>query len=474
MPSLLDGVPLFGQRFHIQATLFAYAAPHCKVAVLVQSFRRQMRLRLTCVTLAVLAGPTSAQLSPPPTQEFRVVYSRVIEPPIFASDAPTHSNIFTVDTGLPIENQITEDNKSFSPVPSPDGSKIAFIRLDPETCEGCLIAARYNLAVMNVDGSELHVVQPLSSNFPWFKWSPDGKFLLFFRWFPLADATRKNSGEIHLFLISVDSSTEPIDIGPTEAFSESWSPDGKWIAFGRPLVGKRNLNESKLCVVSSAAPKDVTVVDGTWNRAAYSWSPDGSALAYFKNDGHSHSLVVARPFGNGTQSLASVHQVLSRPVWSPEGTRLLFADQEHGKTALYKIALDGSAPLRITDPKLQARDPLWSPDGERIAFLSYSHDRSKVYVAHADGSDPRPVGLNKSVKNDLCSPRSWLPDSQRLIVGCNSQIQTPFIFDPPRDRAPTLFLTYPFDSSLPPVQLTKAGSGFVSFASVVPIAAAIR
>ena len=432
-----------------------------------------MRIYLSCVALAFLTGPAVAQLAPPPapaSQEFRIVYSRVFRPPLFINDAPTHSNIFTVDTGLPIETQITDGNNSFSPVPSPDGSKIAFVRVDPETCVGCIVPARYDLAVMNVDGSDLRVLQPLSSNFPLFKWSPDGKFLLLFRWFPPAGSNGKTSAEVHLFLVAVNSSITPIDIGPPEAFSESWSPDGKWIAFGCPVAGEHNFNDSKLCLVSSAALKDVIVLDETWNRALYSWSPDSSALAYFKNEGGSHSLVVTHLFGKGTQLLASVHQVLGAPVWSPDGTHLLFSDREHGKTALYKIALDGAAPVRITEPKLQARNPLWSPDGKRIAFLSYSPDRSKVYVANADGSDPRPVVLDKSVKNDLCSPKSWLPDNQRLIVGCNSQAQAPFILDLPRAHAPTLFLTFPFDSSFPPVPLTKTGSAYVSFASVVPIA----
>ncbi len=165
-----------------------------------------MRLLSFCAALIVIVGSVAAQSSSPApsAQELRVVYSRVIRPPLFVSDMPIRSNIFTVDTGLRVENQITDDNKSFSPMLSPNGVRIAFISLDPETCEGCLIPARHNLAVMNVDGSNLRVLQPLSSNFQLVKWSPDGKFLLFLKRVQAVGSNGESSAEFHLFLISVD------------------------------------------------------------------------------------------------------------------------------------------------------------------------------------------------------------------------------------------------------------------------------
>ena len=275
------------------------------------------RIRLVGAAFVFVTGTAGAQLVPSPvpaSQEFRVVYSRVITPPIFASDAPTHSNIFTVDTGLPIETQITDDNNSFSPVPSPDGSKIVFVRLDPGTCEGCIIPARYDLAIMHVDGSEVRVLQPLSSRHLSVKWSPDGKSFILNSIVLAAGPNGEPSSEYHLFLISAEVPAPRIDLGPAQLFGETWSPNGKWIAFGCAAHPPREYNSSRLCLVSPDAPKDVTVIDEMWGGDSPAWSPDGSALVYFRKEQRDHILVLTRISEKKAQSLASFRQSAGVPV----------------------------------------------------------------------------------------------------------------------------------------------------------------
>jgi len=247
----------------------------------------------------------------------------------------------------------------------------------------------------------------------------------------------------------------------------AWAPDGKKLAYTR--------RQSGIEISDIVSPLVTAVTDRIYSSSQPAWSPDGKSLAFVRRNGSANDIYTIDLTTKEERRLTDDGGNKGHPSWSPDGNRLVFHqfDSKSLMGAIFVINKDGSGEKRIF-LATGALDPTWSPDGERIAFLSYSHDRSKVYVANADGLDPRPVGLAKSVKNDLCSPRSWLPDGRRLIVGCNSQIQAPFILDPLRGHVATLFLTYPFDSSLPTVQLTKAGSGFVSFASIVPIAATIR
>src|SRR5579859_5235834 len=122
-----------------------------------------------------------AQMVPPvstPEPDVRIIFSRIQAFP-FASDAPILSNIYSVDSGGSFETQLTDDNHSFTPFPSPDGSKIAFVHVDPDTCENCILPARHQLFVMNSDGSDARSLAKLQTLFTLVAWAPDGSSLTY-------------------------------------------------------------------------------------------------------------------------------------------------------------------------------------------------------------------------------------------------------------------------------------------------------
>lgn len=168
----------------------------------------------------------------------------------------------------------------------------------------------------------------------------------------------------------------------------------------------------------------VTAADGTGGvelspaGGAYlpSWSPDGTRLAFWREDGATFSIVVADATGRALVVIPT-QQPTGDPygmryaggaggpiAWSPDSTRIAaWMWVGSGGDAVRRIfvaSLDGSPPRVVGDPSIPAVDPGWSPDGRNIVFAGLGHlstargvDRTAagVFVMAADGSDVRRI-----------------------------------------------------------------------------------
>jgi Tol biopolymer transport system component len=150
-----------------------------------------------------------------------------------------------------------------------------------------------------------------------------------------------------------------------------WSPDGKWLLFGR-RTGRETPMNSKfgLWKVSPRGRHLQRVGPQIVNADAPSWSHDGKRVAFA---GHSdtgardQALFVTDATAAGVPRLIVEH--VAAAVWSPVENLIAFTDFDgHVRVT----APDGSAQRTLATfvPDTQFLYLSWSPDGKQLAFTA--------------------------------------------------------------------------------------------------------
>ena len=107
---------------------------------------------------------------------------------------------------------------------------------------------------------------------------------------------------------------------------------------------------------------DLWVNGVLWARDAFgkpAWSPDGSQLAFQRDDG---VYVTTRPgFDRRIASVANP----GAPAWSPDGSRIAYTANRR----VWVVPADGSSPARaVTSTFGLLRTPSWSRQGDEVAY----------------------------------------------------------------------------------------------------------
>lgn len=147
---------------------------------------------------------------------------------------------------------------------------------------------------------------------------------------------------------------------------------------------------------------------------ALAWSPDGKRLL-LDGDGGTEDFelqVVDAESGAVTPLAPSASSNEGGASWSPDGTAVAFFSNREGGFAGYVVSSTGGNPVRVTPPEaVGVADLAWSPDSKRLAFSTSSEVDSDVWVVGADGSDPKQV----STEPGSTQPQ-WSPDGKLLAI----------------------------------------------------------
>lgn len=191
------------------------------------------------------------------------------------------------------------------------------------------------------------------------------------------------------------------------------SPDGSTVAFGLSgWLGDRYYNDLYTC---STRDKRIVRLSRGLRAANPSWSPDGTQLAFIRNDPPNYSLYRMDADGeNVTPVLQCVGlQQAFTPAWSPQGDRIAFSYYTPGDgLRIHLIGPDGSGPARLNEdaPPGEEYDPAWSPDGR---YLFYTADYTGVFNIYAHDFQ---TGQTRQVTNVLTGAYapSVSPDGRTL------------------------------------------------------------
>ena len=273
-----------------------------------------------------------------------------------------------------------------------------------------------SISVMPVDGVNPRKLTPGHG----FEWSPDGTRLAYFTPTQAVDVadlwviSRDRSGLKRLVRQgAIDPPRYPSD------FRITWSPDGRQIAFTGP--GPTVKSFSSIYVVNSDGTglARLTTPRGNAEDHAPDWSPDGTAIAFVREDAkHGYHLFVMKPDGTSTRELAKALEYPDEPAWSPNGAMLAFAGTDYEGAGydnpdVFVVNRDGSGLRNLTHSRVFPDSrPRWSPDGRRIVFVSNKHhNRPDIHLIGSDGT--KHVTVAKSPNYD--AEPEWSPDGRSIV-----------------------------------------------------------
>lgn len=204
--------------------------------------------------------------------------------------------------------------------------------------------------------------------------------------------------------------------GATEAFLQSWSPDGRWLAYmtwGSPTSDASSASDAWIVEVQDGVPGTpvrVTAREIFPSVDRVVWHPDGSGLVF--QNGPDGSLRWLGSVEEGVEAAQEVADEGRSPKFDPTGSRLSFENRDD----LLVADLDGDVfgTPRAASPAEGASDSMslgWSPDGTHLIAIEGFDDVANV----ADVTQaPTPlVALNTGILE-------WLPDPDRFPGWVNS------------------------------------------------------
>ena len=198
------------------------------------------------------------------------------------------------------------------------------------------------------------------------------------------------------------------------------SPDGKLIAYstiegGKPVIWLRQLISGKTLQIV-LAPGDMV--------SGVSFSNDGQYIDYFHSAGGAFSDVsrVSILGGTPTKLLSRVHGSYS---FSPDGTKLAFTRFQDHVGSVFIANADGSDERSmITPPTGQTIMSVdWAPDGKSIAYSlgKFMSRNNEVSLAEYDLATGKERILTEFGWNDV-EGIMWLPDRSGVLVSARDTV----------------------------------------------------
>jgi Tol biopolymer transport system component/DNA-binding winged helix-turn-helix (wHTH) protein len=360
---------------------------------------------------------------------------------------PENSDLFVqlLDGGSPL--QITDGpGHDDSPVWSPDGTQVGFVRRQGEECQILLVSAL---------GGATQTLGPCGDpHYDDMDWSPDG------RWLAYAVGAGTNASPRRIQQLNVDTlerrflTTPPADYFGDH--SPAISPDGRTIAFARAL--SPGVEDLYLAPVEGGEARRLT----TDNRdvTGLDWSGDGERLFFSSDRAGTYNLWEIPVDGGELRMIAGGGSKIKDPsvsvqgktvafeswiyeinIWqlslvnesdvapsalisstqwdyapavSPDGTRLAFTSTRSGSHELWLAASDGSNPTQLTSFEGPWTGmPDWSPDGKELVFVARPEGPADLYVVSTAGAPPRRL---TSDPGDEIAP-SWSRDGRNIYFG---------------------------------------------------------
>jgi Tol biopolymer transport system component len=300
--------------------------------------------------------------------------------------AQTHTALFLLSVETGERRRLTSPpagwNGDDSPVLSPDGSRVAFIRRrGPESGNVFLLNLYRDYSAQGEPQQLTHepccTVNPL--------WTGDGRQILYL-------TSDQDISTLHRIPAHPGGQPETVDtigaLGSQLAISRqgdklayvSGQTDSDLWRVDLPRRGSRPAEGS-----GTALPAR-RVLSSSRTDAFPDISPDGKRVAFGSNRSGTFEVWIAEADGSGARQVTALGGPPALlPRWSPDGKQIAYYANMDGNRDVYIVSAEGGKPRRLTRDSASNMAPTWSRDGRWIYFASDRTGTYQCWKAPSDG-----------------------------------------------------------------------------------------
>jgi dipeptidyl aminopeptidase/acylaminoacyl peptidase len=376
--------------------------------------------------------------------------------------------VFVVSPASAQKRNITEkDLFNFvwvgDPQISPDGSRVAFVRVAVSEKKDGYDTSIWTVSTAN--GETHQLTSGTRDTSP--RWSPDGKYLVFVR--VTEKDGRPDVPQLFMLAMAGGDSFQFTNVA-RGAGQPQWSPDGKTIAFvntanpedlarlkegqkeGLPSPAPQPAPQAAASPAASPSPTDSKKPDDkresdvrVITRAVYRFNGPG----YLDPKHPQHIWVITAP-GNADEKITPKQLTNGRfaednVTWAKDASQIYFTSDrtdepyyELPSTDIYSVPINGGPPVKLSSFEMDAAGFALSPDGKQLAFIASigrpvkSYQQPDLWVIditpNARNSKPRNLtaefdydvgggltGDNTAPRGGGGNPPVWTADGRSII-----------------------------------------------------------
>jgi Tol biopolymer transport system component/DNA-binding winged helix-turn-helix (wHTH) protein len=294
-----------------------------------------------------------------------------------------------------------------SPVWSPDGQALAYLRIGKAATEVLISSLRNDATAVSERLVTRFTPPNYGSQFRLLDWSPDGQ------WLAVSHSATPNKPN-GLFLVNLATGEQRPLTKPTEMVGGDvdprFAPDGKTITFIRHI--QRSHQELYVIPVTGGEARPLTAANK--QISSHDWLSDGSGVVFASDrQGEFRLWRLRLKAGTANTEPERVEIFGAFPIelsLARKAPRLVYSVQQQDRN-IWRLDLQDKSWKRLLASSAQDASPQYAPVGNRICFRSDRNGEEHLWVSDADGNHPVQVTQTAVYP----SVGHWSPDGQQIV-----------------------------------------------------------